>query len=340
MGYGAVEASVTPSPSSFSIPSGQASVKTVTFRFSGISGINATLNSPSGVFLSGGDTLETNPIPLAISVRNGSGSAAETIQIPVRIIERALKKGVNRFTYARNFSGPGIGPFSASVDFLITTEAAAQFDIKRIALYFENRRPETTVERNTKTLMAYADIGFVGSGLLQGYWEVDGRVISRVNQHLTFTGITTLQTLEIPSLPTFDPGTHVVKFVITNPQPKMPIPSAIYFVTPEGIACSLVEIKTFAPDDGAVVAYAPLEFEWEKVDNVTRFLIGFYEEPEGKPVFSAYTKGTSYTLPESAVKSFFEPGQKYYWKVTGFEGERNTVCENRVRNFSFKKEDK
>ena len=198
---------------------------------------------------------------------------SEAVQVPVRVIEETLRKGFTAFTYARTFSGPGIGPFSTVVNFMITTEAGSSFNIRRIVLYFDNRRPETVVERNGQ-VRAYADIGFVGSGLLQGHWEVDGRILSHVNQHLTFGGSTTLQTLAIPPLPTFDPGTHVVRFIITNPVAGITPPSILYFVIPEDATCSLESIRPVEPPDGIEAAYAPLRFAWEKGAESRIYLIG------------------------------------------------------------------
>jgi len=338
--YGeSLQASVNVTPSSLHIPMGQSSSQNVQYQFTGNTTINISLNSPNGSFMVGNDTIETNPSPLTITVKNGAGTVSETILIPVKVIERALKIGSNSFTYRRNFSGMAIGPFITIIQFTITTEAGASFAINRIGLYFENKRPDITVERNLQNLKAYADIRFAGSGLMQGYWEVDGRILSQVNQHLTSGGSITLQTPEIPSLPTFDTGTHIVKFIVKNPSIGIPPPSILYFVIPEGVTCSVVSIKPLAPAEGVEVAYSPLKFEWEKAGDATLFLIGFYDNPDSKPIFSAYTKDTAYMLPESVLKSIFLPGNKYYWKIMGFDAKNNVICENKFQEFSFKKQD-
>ena len=165
------------------------------------------------------------------------------------------------------------------MNFTITTEAGAEFDIKRIEVYFENRRAEITIERNYPNLKAYADIRFVGSGLLQGFWEVDGRVLSTVNQHLTFAGSITLKTPEIPSLPTFDTGSHIVRFVITNPVTEIPLPSIIYFVTSAEFKGKQFSIKLISPEDEAALKYSPVKFDWEKLNTTTLFLIQYFDNP-------------------------------------------------------------
>ncbi|MBI5641311.1 MAG: hypothetical protein HZA17_12895 [Nitrospirae bacterium] len=215
--------------------------------------------------------------------------------------------------------------------------AATELKIRRISLYFENRRPETTVQRNTADLKAFADIAFTGSGLLEGYWEVNGRVLSRVSQHLQGSGSITLQTPKDPPMPAFDPGTQIVKFIIVYPSTSLPVPSILYFVVPEGSPYNLLDIRVFSPRNGASVAYAPLKFTWERARETAHFLVGFYSRPGSKPLFSAYINDTEYLLPESVLRQLFRPGQKYYWKVICFDEKYNIICENDPQGFSFRK---
>jgi hypothetical protein len=334
----AVEASAafTVKPSSFNVPGGKSSALTVTYRFTGNPSINTILNSPGGAFTVGSEPVGSVSLPVKVSIKKGSGGASETVHIPVSVIERALSRGATFFTYVRKFSGPGIGPFTTLVHFTMTTEADAGFAISRITLYFDNKRPEVLVERGQQ-IRAYADIGFVGSGLLEGYWEVDARTLSHVSQHLVFGGSTTLQTLMLPSLPTFETGTHTVRFVITNPAVGIPFPSILYFVFPEGAACSVLNISPIEPSDGLKAPYAPLRFAWGRGGATTMYVIGFYtdEEPDSKPVFSAYVRDTSYTLTEQVLRSLFIPGQTYYWKVQGFDKEAAMICESSMQEFIF-----
>jgi hypothetical protein len=330
-----VSLSVNPVPSSFIVPRGQSSSKNIYYQFTGTSSLNATLNSSGGNFIVGSDTIDANPIPVTVTVQNGSGRISEVINIPVRVLERAIQRGSNRFNYIRTFTGANIS-LTATVNFTITTEAGAEFDIKRIELYFENRRAEITVERSYSNLKAYADIRFVGSGLLHGYWEVDGRVMSHVDQHLTFGRMVTLQTPEIPPLPTFETGTHILRFVITSPVTEIPLPSILYFVTPTEFKGKQFSIKLISPEDEAALKYSPVKFDWEKLSTTTLFLIQYFDDPLSKPIFSAFTREASYGLPEIVLRKIFSPGQKYYWRVEGFDSENNNIGESDVHRFSFK----
>jgi hypothetical protein len=238
-------------------------------------------------------------------------------------------------------TGSNINPFShaasedTSVNSLVAAQSVANLSIKRIELYFENRRADTTIMRNSSDLKAFADITFTGSGLFQGHWQVDGRILSYVNQHLTFGGSVTIQTPKIPPLPTFDTGTHIVKFVISNPPESLPLPSILYFVKADEFKGSPIAIKLVSPSDESMLEYGPVKFEWGKTNTLSTYSIQFYEDPKSKPVFSFCTGDTSYTFSESVLTKIFNPGRKYYWIVTG-GGPGDEIGESQIRWFIFK----
>jgi hypothetical protein len=213
--------------------------------------------------------------------------------------------------------------------------AAPSLTIKRIELYFQNNRPEITVDKDYQKLKAYAKVTFAYSGLLEGYWEVDGRIVSRVNQHLTTGNVALLETPDAMQLPTFDPGTHVVKFVVTSPSGKMlPVPSMLYFVSAQGAQRSQASFKAIMPSEGASLKYEPAVFTWEKLANNTTYIVQFYKEPGSAPLFSASTMNVSYKLPSVIFRKTFKPGMKYYWKVKGSSGKEE--AESPLREFRFK----
>lgn len=214
--------------------------------------------------------------------------------------------------------------------------AAPAFSINRIALYFDNRRPDITVQRNAP-VRVFADIKYTGSGLLQGYWEVDGRILSHVTQHLISGNTITLQAPATPLIPTFDPGTHVVKFVITNPLKTVPMPAIVYFVAPSDYAGRSIVIKTISPKDKSVIEYAPVPFAWEGFQTEASYSIQFYDNPKAeKPVFSLCVLGSSFTLSGDALKMIFMPDRKYYWKIKGCSSQ-NDYGESHLAEFTFRK---
>jgi hypothetical protein len=329
---------VVTTPGSVSVPRGRSSVYSVSYIFTSGREVNVSLNSSAADFMVNGETIGTNAAPLTAIISNGHGTISETVNIPVRVIESAIRKGSNSFIYSRVFqSSAGEFVLMAVVDFAITTEAGAAFQIQRLDLYFENRRPEITIPRNYPNLRAYADIRFVGSGLLQGFWEVDGRIINRVDRHLLFGSSITVETPEIPPLPTFDNGYHSVRFVITNPVADITLPTILYFVTAGEFYWKPISITLYAPENNDSPEYGPVTFSWEKINNADFFQIDFVEDPDSQTVFSAQTKSGSYDIPEMVLQKYFIRGGKYYWKVTGYNSEGIVIGESQSRSFSFKK---
>jgi hypothetical protein len=332
------EATVTSIPSSITIPRGLQSARSITFRITSLSLTCTSGNSPFGEFWSGATSLGTIYTSLSTPITGGSGTVAETIVIPVGVIKRAEALHVNNFQYIRFFRFTCLpSPIieTAIVQVFVTSEATAPFSINRLQLYFENHRAEITVKKDRPGLKAFVDIRFVGSGLLQGYWEVDGRILSYVNQHLVYGRQVTLESPDIPSLPTIDSGTHSVRFIITNPTLTVTPPEAIYFVTAEEYA--IKPIRLISPKDKSEVDYSPVTFRWEGRDQPTTYLVEFLEEVGQKPIFSAYTKRTYYVLPLPVLKSAFSPAKTYFWRVKGFDENNKIVGESTEFRFTFKK---
>ena len=332
------EATVTSIPSSITIPRGLQSARSITFRMTSLSLTCTFGNSPFGEFRSGATSLGTVNTFLSTPITGGSGTVAETIVIPVGVIKRAEALHVNNFQYIRFFRFtclPSPVIETAIVQVFVTGEATAPFSINRLQLYFENHRAEITVKKDRPGLKAFVDIRFAGSGLLQGYWEVDGRILSYVNQHLVYGRQVTLESPDIPSLPTIDSGTHIVRFIITNPTLTVTPPEAIYFVTAEEYAKK--PIRLISPKDKSEVDYSPVTFRWEGRDQPTTYLVEFLEEVGQKPIFSAYTKRTYYVLPLPVLKSAFSPAKTYFWRVKGFDENNKIVGESTEFRFTFKK---
>jgi len=333
--YLPISVSVITTPSSINIVRDQSSSQFVNFQFKSSVSTNINMTSDKGIFLVDNEVIYSNERILDVNIKNGVGMVGENLMIPVRVIERAIRKNSANMIYRRVFSGSNL-EVSADVYIRITTEAGADFDIKRIELYFENKRAEITISRNYPDLKAFADIRFVGSGLLQGYWEVDGRILSYVNQHLTYGRSITIETPKIPSLPTFDTGTHILRFVITNPEIKIPTPSLIYFVTPSEYPAKALAIELVRPINNKLVDFVPARFEWKEMEGVSLYVIQFYEKDSSKPIFSAYVKEPIYVLPELVFKNIFSRGKLYLWKVNGFDIEKNLVGESEIWTFIFK----
>jgi len=330
-------AAVNIAPSSINVAHGQATTITLQYNFAGIGLITpftGIITSNNGTFMTPDAIIGTNPVPMSVNITNGGGVASEALIIPAGVVERVLSRGLTGFIYRRIFASP-TGE-TAVLQISVTSESAASFNVKRIELYFDNKRAEVTVQKYFPNLKAYADIRYTGSGLLEGYWEVDGRIISRIHQMLTFGTMTTLKTPDIPNLPTFDPGSHIIRLVITNQGMGLPTPALIYFVTTEEFRARTRELGIKSPQEGSSIDRKSAMFKWGSFSGASLFLVQYYENIEANPVFSAYTKKNSYVLPEQVFSNIFSSGKKYYWRVTGYSNKDNIIGESATNSFIVK----
>ena len=350
---GAQAASIV-SPLTLNVVRGQSNTVALVYQFSNVQ--STALDSTAGIFTAGGFEIGRVNTPLHTAISVGRGTVAETLVIPVAIAERAVQRGSARFAYGRTFTGtntvtnnagscaPPCNPAppvtititeNTLASMVVTGESVGPFSIKLISLYFENGRAETTVQKNIPGLKAFADIRYIGSGLLKGYWEVDGRMLSQVNQTLMSGQSVTLTTPEIPPLPTFEAGTHTVRFVITSPEQGIALPTMIYFVSTDESVMRPNALLLKSPATRSVLPYGTLQFQWQDFSSA-RYLVQFFEKPEVKPIFSAYTLKPFYQLPDAVLKGVFIQEKDYYWKVTGFDKQKRRTGESAVSRFSFK----
>jgi len=309
---------------------GQSYTKILQITFSEPGYTGPVTSAEASFFDKNGLNLRSSTIPVNGVITNGKGRLTQSLRIPADLIEQAIARKSNPFFYRRVFTALTSG--DADVTIWIASEAAADFSVRRLELYFPNRRGQTTVPQYTEDLKAYAEISFTGSGLLEGRWEVDRRTIKTVKQYLTFGDVVILESPKAPILPTFNTGTHVVRFVIEKPTLSFPLPAIIYFVTPleYPVKAPLVLLK---PDSGVELPLMPFELAWHRSEKAEFYLIEFIEE--GRVVFSAMTRESLYLLARSIIDHYFVPGRSYEWRVKGFDRQGHMVMESEGRSLRF-----
>ena len=324
---------VRPVPAQFNVPRNRSSLVSIQYLFTGPGPASLRLNSPNGRFLAAGREVGRSDQPLSVLLSNGSGQKLENLQVPVGVVQASLAAGTNRFTYVREFSGAGLA-VTSQVSFLITGAGAADFATQRIRIFFENRRAEITVPRNRPRLTAYVELIYVGEGLLRGFWEVDGRVLARVERQLDASGRVLLTTPEQPPLPTYDVGSHRLRFIITSPFSAIDQPVAIYFVTADEYAGGK-SIRLNAPAANARQIFRPARFEWQPVAGAAAYLLSFRRPGDLEPTFSAYTREPGYALPRAVLSRSFDRNGNYQWQVTAFDAENQVIGSSETRVFTF-----
>lgn len=323
------------SVSSYSVPSNITTTQGITYSFTTTPASSTTMTSTQGTFNVGGTQIGTNPSQISASVINGRGSVSEMITILPSLIQQAQARGSSSMTYNRQFTN-GANTVNTQVTISITSAAGATLLITRMQLYFQNRMPVITIKRNDPSLKAYVDINYVGSGLLQGYWEVDGNLLANVKQMITTGTTVTIESPSPPILSTFIPGDHQIRFVVTAPFQNISFPLISYYVTPEETARRLASLNLLSPNDQGVIGYEPMTFAWNASEGISIYFLEFFPKGEEKPIFSAYARNPAYRLPDAVMKSFFSRGGTYAWKVKGLDSSNIAVAESPLFTFSIR----
>ncbi len=298
--------------------------------------------STQGLFQTGSGILLGTVSKSITTALSGSGphtgSINESVRVPYSIMKKAEQMGINSFYYNRNFtfSGPSCasnGAF-ASISIKMTGASSVGLHVSRIQLYFKNGRADIAVDKNQELPLS-ADVKFYGKGFLKGYWEVDGRILSRVYKQINHGNDITLKIPKIPGLPTYETGTHRVRFVITSPELSITVPQAIYFVKEKASLVSAT-INLLSPKDGAVLSGDVWEFSWRPILKADTYMIEFYKNGEKRPIFSALSKSSAYTVPSYIMKKIFSEGKTYIWKVISYNVLSNQIGNSQKREFSLK----
>ena len=310
----------------------------ISYRFKSPDPITTTLRSPKGEFFVNPKVGEVNR-PLVVKMVKGRATVSETITIPAVVSRRAQALKTAAVEYRRTFNSTVMDSRQTRVTIRFVREGAGELRVTRIRIYFQNGRPKITVKRNQRDLRVNADVRYEGTGLLKGYFEVDGRIIHRVQRHVVYgrsTGFNsvTFRTPMANVLPTFATGSHVVRFVVEVPDEGIAFPHAVYFVTAQS-AVPQRPITLLSPEDGAVIDGGQAQFSWTPSGCYRTYRIDFFTEEKAAPFFSALCRNGYYRLPTVVVRTHFSPGRGYRWQVTGYDENHHITGQSAWRNFSF-----
>jgi PKD repeat protein len=124
-------------------------------------------------------------------------------------------------------------PFPVTIQILVYPSRGprAPFTISYINLRFGDGKSYTTVPQHYDKLIAYADIKYEGTGILNLQFLVDGNPFRILSQTLPLADQTTVDSGELPCLPTLTPGRHEVTLNVLEPTVHFEIPVIRYFVS-------------------------------------------------------------------------------------------------------------
>ena len=307
---------------------------TLTYEYEGTA-VQDRLYSKRGEFVVGGSVAGYVNKGLTLNVRNGKARSSEAVAIPATVIRRAEQMNSNKIIYNRYFQSKSVLG-RATCTFTLTA-GGASFRMTGMRLYFENNRPRIVVARSSRDLSASVDINYTGTGLLKGYWEVDGRILQRVQKNIRFGKTITLTTPNVPPLPTYSEGSHRIRFVITSPDQQIPFPVAFYNVVEKEESSRMV-IALSTPENRNTLPLSELHFSWQQREKSATYLISFFDieskkQKDEEPFFTAYTKENSYTVPSKIADTLFKAGGRYEWMVLGISEDGKITSESALHSF-------
>ena len=299
--------------------------------------IQDIIQSSRGEFLVNGRVVGSRNVPMSINLHAARPAESEMVKIPADVLRSARSAGTNRIVYRRVFSSQNFKPGSGDAQIQLRTPASGELRFTMLRLFFEqNNRPIILVKRNERDLTGVIEIHYDGSGTLKGYWQVDGRLIERVQKNVYYGKVLTLKTPQVPPLPTYSEGAHRLQFIITEPaaaRQRVDFPEAIYHVEAKR-GLLVVPITFDSPVSGAGLSKAGADFSWTEVPGAERYAVEFMKSGEEEPFFTAFTKQGNYQLQERVIGLKFTVGINYTWKVKAFNSTGELTGESAEGHFS------
>ena len=200
--------------------------------------------------------------------------------------------------------------------------------LRRVALAFPDGRYDAMVTLGG-ALGVRATFDYLGTGLLNGRFVVDGRPLKEFSELLTYGASKVIDLSAVPGLPTFEPGLHEVTLQLTSPAFGLPLPVLRYVVAtgsaPGAGAITLLEPgpATAAAFDGAPGAVPALGFAWlQDGEPAPTYRVEVRPlEPDGTPAATARWTA-QVTSPSWRLSSAAPPGPKfgpYAWRVKALD---------------------
>lgn len=201
--------------------------------------------------------------------------------------------------------------------------------IQAIDITFQNYQKHITVDKNDDDIKALAQIKYTGSGLVDGFWEVDGHALSPIKKHLYSGGSTRLRTPDFPLLPTFREGIHMIRLIITSPTPFIS-PSIAYIVR------ATEKIKLINPSNHSQLSRDELFFKWSSLNEADTYVFSI-KNSNDKTIYKAITKSPFHSMTEDISKQFLTSNTKYHWAVSASNSNKNIISTSETYRFTVKK---
>jgi hypothetical protein len=226
-----IELSIKTQPPVFDVEGQKNTRLTVRYLFFSKSAVNLKLHSPTGLFLAKKTVIGEVKRPLNANITRKTGGTSEILTISDSIIEKARQHRAAEISYVRIFNVAGTS-VAQQADVIIRIRQTQKLQVQELRLHFENNKTRAAIGKDQPPPKIYEKNNSTGSGLLKGYWEVNGRRATRVFHYkITGGGITLVYPQDTYPLSNLLPGSNRIRFVISEPRSKLILPQVMLVVS-------------------------------------------------------------------------------------------------------------
>ncbi len=332
--------SVTASPASVTVPLGQASPVTLSWRVnrtetdtSGPGPFTRLVSSPSAALVINGVTVANvggslSTTSVLLSGATSTVTLTESFTLNPSQLRLLADSAAGSARIERSFTDTQTTA-SGVVSVYAGSGSTGELTVRRIDLAFQNASRSEVIKQN-ESLFAVADIAFSSSGVLRGEWRIvdpstslgsqSGRVLQVVRQSLLSAGQGRTR-ITSPKLPTERSGLHLLAFAVEQDGTQLEIPVLRYFVIEDSGKTIIdpIPITTLSPVTGALLNEQTV-FAWQPVAMATAYQVEIFAMGESQALTGKLVPATEQQLSLSAMSlDWLQSNTQYQWQVRALD---------------------
>ncbi len=209
-----------------------------------------------------------------------------------------------------------------------------QVNLEIAEIRLDNGKYYKIVPKNSKNIRALLRMKMRGTGIVAGYWVVDGHPFEFFNEVAYQGEVKEIYTRRVPGLPVIDPGVHTITLQLTRPgNILVTFPVLKYFVLPhENI------IETLTPSDGFVAKEKEIPvFSWNEPKGASKYQVAF-----SNYLYTFMGESIGLIWIDVGTKLKYTPGLETwnqvkrnrwtYWKVRALDTNNNVIAESDIQD--------
>jgi PKD repeat protein len=232
---------------------------------------------------------------------------------------------------ARDENGESQKKFTASV---IVKGINDQVNLQVAEIVLDNGKHYKIVPKNSRNLRAILRMKMRGTGIVSGYWLVDGHPFEFFDEVANQGEVKEIKTRPVPGLPTIDPGVHTITLQLTRPS-EIPVtfPVLKYFVlSHENIIATVTPVEGFVAKEKEIPV-----FSWEAPKGASKYQIAFVNY-----LYAFLGENSNVNWLDVGTDLRYTPGLEVwnnisrnrwtYWQVRALDTNNNVVAESDIHD--------